>query len=127
MPFVEKRLRWFDDGAPLLRATADPARVRQRPARRRRLVRLPPVPGRLLPSRCHRRGPHRGADPPRALGGRSLLLTCAACNNTAGTALDAHAVRRQHLEDFFIHRQATGRTLPVTVHAAGIPLRGTIQ
>jgi hypothetical protein len=65
--------------------------------------------------------------PPHALGGYGLLLTCAACNSTAGTALDAHAVRRQRLEDFFTHRQATAGTLPATVYAGGIPLRGTVQ
>lgn len=47
------------------------------------------------------------------------MLTCSGCNNTAGTALDAHAVSRRHLEDF-THRRATGHTLPVTVHADGI-------
>ncbi|UWP86653.1 hypothetical protein [Dactylosporangium fulvum] len=35
-------------------------------------------------------------------------------------------MRRRHLEDFTA-RRATGHTLPVTVHAGGVPLRGTIQ
>jgi hypothetical protein len=33
--------------------------------------------------------------PPQALGGRILALTCARCNNLAGSALDIHAVRAQ--------------------------------
>ena len=127
MPFVEKRLRWFDDGAPLLRAAADqlgfgaalpvgeewyacPLCLTVHP-------RTAVLAGTLTEEHV----------PPHVLGGHGLLLTCAACNNTAGTTLDAHAVRRRHLEDFFIHRRATGRTLPVTIHADGIPLRGTIQ
>ncbi|MEV0131769.1 hypothetical protein AB0H83_25320 [Dactylosporangium sp. NPDC050688] len=124
---MEKRLRWFDEGAPLLRATAD------------RLgfgAALPAGEDWYACPLCLVAYPRAAVAagvlteehvPPHALGGHGLLLTCAACNNTAGTALDAHAVRRRHLEDFFTHRTATGRTLPVTVHAAGIPLRGTIQ
>jgi hypothetical protein len=33
--------------------------------------------------------------PPRRLGGRPLVLTCQNCNNEAGTAMDAHAARRE--------------------------------
>ncbi|GAB3831725.1 HNH endonuclease [Dactylosporangium cerinum] len=123
---MEKRLRWFDEGAPLLRAAAD------------RLgfgAALPAGEDWYACPLCLVAWPRSAVTtrllteehvPPHALGGRGLLLTCAECNNTAGTALDAHAVRRRHVEDFAAGR-ATGHTLPVTVHADGIPLRGTIQ
>lgn len=35
--------------------------------------------------------------PPKALGGRPLILTCKRCNNGAGTRLDAHAEREDAL------------------------------
>jgi hypothetical protein len=33
--------------------------------------------------------------PPESVGGRELLLTCTACNNSAGTKLDAHAKTKE--------------------------------
>jgi hypothetical protein len=35
--------------------------------------------------------------PPRSVGGRELLLTCTACNNTAGTKLDADAKTKEEV------------------------------
>ena len=35
--------------------------------------------------------------PPQSVGGRELLLTCTACNNTAGTKLDASAKMREEV------------------------------
>ena len=37
---------------------------------------------------------------PQALGGRLLTLTCKACNNQAGTRLDAHLLRKLEADDF---------------------------
>src|SRR6266536_1828070 len=37
--------------------------------------------------------------PPRAAGGRRLVLTCSACNKSAGSAFDAHAERREAIHD----------------------------
>src|SRR5688572_24505180 len=33
--------------------------------------------------------------PPESVGGKELLLTCTPCNNTAGTAVDAHAKKKE--------------------------------
>jgi hypothetical protein len=64
--------------------------------------------------------------PPEGVGGRGLLLTCKNCNNSSGKEFDAHAVTRLAADDFARGR-VTGRALPVTSHADGIPLRGTAQ
>lgn len=45
--------------------------------------------------------------PPRALGGRPMLLTCRPCNNTAGRLLDSNADRREDQIRFI-----EGETLP---------------
>jgi hypothetical protein len=37
--------------------------------------------------------------PPDCFGGRELILTCKKCNNTAGSKLDAHAERKEGVED----------------------------
>lgn len=63
--------------------------------------------------------------PPKGLGGKRLVLTCRACNNTSGHAFDTHAVTRSWA-DHFAHGKP-GRTLPATFCANGIPLRGTAQ
>jgi hypothetical protein len=46
--------------------------------------------------------------PPQALGGQKLVLTCQDCNHSAGTALDAHAERREAMFDLLTGR-APGR------------------
>src|SRR5437867_4136068 len=38
--------------------------------------------------------------PPRRLGGRGLLLTCARCNSWAGTAMDSHAASWETVSEF---------------------------
>ena len=63
--------------------------------------------------------------PPVAVGGRKTVLTCKPCNNGAGTEFDAHAATRSDIELFA--QRISNRPMPVTVHAAGIPLRGTVQ
>lgn len=61
--------------------------------------------------------------PPKAVGGRPMLLTCKACNNTAGSKLDAHAVM-QAVGDSFARGIDTGRWMKATSFVDGIPLRG---
>ncbi len=48
--------------------------------------------------------------PPKAVGGQPLLLTCANCNHTAGSRLDAHAERREAISDLLAGRES-GRSL----------------
>ena len=45
--------------------------------------------------------------PPKSLCGRPLVLTCRACNSTAGAALDVHARRRENPRDAVLGRVTT--------------------
>jgi hypothetical protein len=60
--------------------------------------------------------------PPKSLGGRPLLLTCAPCNSRAGSALDAHAERADAHLDFV--QGTSSRPLRGTITTAGVPLIG---
>jgi hypothetical protein len=123
---VDKRLRWFDEGAPMLRLVLE------------RLGRGGDLPAEgdyyacpccLTAYTCDAVADRILTEehvPPRSLGGRGLLLTCKDCNNNSGTHFDGHAQRRADADDF-VRGRATSRVLPVTVHADGIPLRGTAQ
>jgi hypothetical protein len=42
--------------------------------------------------------------PPKAVGGRKLVLTCRDCNHSAGSAFDAHAERREAMYDLLTGR-----------------------
>jgi hypothetical protein len=42
--------------------------------------------------------------PPKKVGGRPLVLTCRGCNNTHGSAIDAHASRREEAHDLLVGR-----------------------
>ena len=57
---------------------------------------------------------------PDALGGRVTTLTCRRCNNTAGTQLDSHLVKRVRVE---------GRTKPILadVNFRGTKFRGEVH
>lgn len=67
--------------------------------------------------------------PPKALGGKPLMLTCKTCNNAAGTRLDAEWRKRQNLLDFMAGTldkpikgqvfKAGGFELPVSVKRVG--------
>jgi len=126
MPHVDRKLRWFDEGAPLLRPVLNRLGVGH----------LLPVDEEYYACPCCLEAYNRAAViagllteehvPPGSLGGRGLLLTCARCNSNAGRFFDAHAGRRKDAEDFASGR-VTGRTMPATFHANGIPLRGTAQ
>lgn len=123
---VDKRLRWFDDGATMLRLVAG------------RLGMDDKLPANLEYYACpcclvayNRQAVIAGVltvehVPPQRLGGRGLLLTCVECNSDSGTNFDAHAVRRLDADDF-VRGRVSGRILPATFHVDGIPLRGTAQ
>lgn len=123
---MDKRLRWFDEGAPMLRTVLG------------RLGHADKLPADedYYACPCCLTAYSRGAVmagiltvehvPPERLGGRGLLLTCSMCNNSAGTYFDAHAIRRADAEDF-VRGKVTGRALPATFHVDDIPLRGTAE
>jgi hypothetical protein len=126
MPPVDKRLRWFDEGAPMLRLVAGRLGMGDKlpadeeyyacPCCLTAYSRPAVIAGVLTEEHV----------PPQGLGGRGLVLTCVMCNSNSGTSFDAHAVRRLDAEDFARGR-VNGRVLPATFQVDGIPLRGTAQ
>jgi hypothetical protein len=63
--------------------------------------------------------------PPKTLGGKELLLTCAACNNSAGTEFDSQAERDTAVTNFFAGRD--GRPLPVRIAGDEVSAQGTAE
>lgn len=123
---MNRRLRWFDEGAPKLRLVLDRLGLAGR---------LPDNEDYYACPCCLTCYPRDAVAagylteehvPPKRLGGRGMLLTCAACNNSSGTYFDGHAAIRSDADDFARGR-STGRKLPVTSYLDGIPLRGTIE
>jgi hypothetical protein len=123
---VDKRLRWFDEGAPKLRQVLGELGLND----------LIPIDGEFYACPCCLTVYSREAVsdgvltiedvPPKSVGGRPLLLTCKKCNNTAGADFDSQAAARAKVSDFFSGRM-TGRPLPMTSYVDGIPLRGIAQ
>jgi hypothetical protein len=64
--------------------------------------------------------------PPKAVGGRRLLLTCQSCNSSAGSTFDVHAERREALHDLFTSR-APGRALRAEFAVGDTIIRGDIH
>lgn len=54
--------------------------------------------------------------PPQSFGGRPLVLTCRACNNTSGAGVDAHARKRENPRDAFLGRVATKISMTAGTH-----------
>jgi hypothetical protein len=126
MPPVDRRLRWFDEGAPMLRLVAGRLGMGdKRPANEEHYAcpccltaynRPAVIAGVLTEEHV----------PPQGLGGRGLVLTCVKCNSNSGASFDVHAVSRLDAEDFARGR-VSGRVLRAMFHVDGIPLRGTAQ
>lgn len=120
------RLRWFDDGAPVLRhvltklghleALPETEEYYACPCCLVAYERSAVVEGILTDEHV----------PPKKLGGRAMALTCKPCNNEAGHEFDAHAVQRSRANDF-MQRKPVERPWPATMTAGGIKLRGTAQ
>jgi L-fucose isomerase-like protein len=53
--------------------------------------------------------------PPQSVGGRELLLTCTACNNTAGTKLDASAKMKEEVRLAMAGRAARPHRVKATI------------
>lgn len=120
---MDRRERWFDEGATALR------RALERSGRRGDL----PVVGDWYACPCCLKlyAPETVLSrmltiedvPPKAVGGRPMLLTCKQCNNTAGSELDAHAAM-QSVGDSLARGTDTERWLAATSRVSGILLRG---
>jgi HNH endonuclease len=63
--------------------------------------------------------------PPQSVGGRELLLTCTACNNTAGTKLDAAAKTKEDVGMAMEGRAARPHRVKVTI--GGIRVNGQLH
>ncbi|WP_433051172.1 hypothetical protein [Dactylosporangium sp. CS-033363] len=123
---TEKRLRWFDDGAPMLRLVANRLGIGD----------WLPIHEEYYACPCCLMAYNRAAVfagvlteehvPAAVVGGRGLLLTCKNCNSNAGRDFDAHAGTRLQADDF-ARGKVTDRTLPATSYVDGIPLRGTVR
>lgn len=120
---MEKRLRWFDEGASALRLLLDRYECGHA---------LPPT-GSYYVCPCCLVAHSRAAVtdkiltiedvPPKALGGRPMLLTCGKCNHSSGHNFDAAAAQKA-IADAFVHGRASGRPVGATSRIDGIPLRG---
>lgn len=123
---MNRRLRWFDEGAPKLRVVLDRLGLGSRLPDGEDYYACPCC------LTCYPRGAVAAGQlteehvPPERVGGRGMLLTCATCNSRSGTHFDGHAATRSDADDF-IRGRITGRKLPVTSYLDGIPLRGTIE
>lgn len=120
---MDKRLRWFDDGAHKLRQVLDRLGLGHGlPADKDYYA--CPCCLLLYPREAVAAGFLTVEDvPPKSVGGRPMLLTCKRCNNTAGAEFDSHAATRLSADDFARGR-VTDRPLPMTSYADGVPLRG---
>ncbi len=121
---MDKRLRWFDEGASRLRLVLD---------RQGHGHQLPSTGDYYACPCCLRAYPRAAVAarvltiedvPPRALGGRPMLLTCAECNSRSGTNFDAHAAQKA-TADAFLRGVVTSRKVPATSFIDGVPLRGS--
>jgi hypothetical protein len=120
---VDKRLRWFDEGASALRRAFDRAGHSDVLPGSGEFYACPCCLGLFAREAVASRVLTIEDVPPKALGGRPMLLTCRTCNNDAGSQLDAHAAM-QAVGDSFARGADTGRWIRATSFADGIPLRG---
>jgi hypothetical protein len=123
--WVDRYSRWFDEGAAALRLVLE---------RQGRADQLPPAGDYYACPVCLVVYPQAAVTarvltiedvPPKALGGRPMLLTCVRCNSSAGTNLDAHAAQKA-IADAFVRGIITPK-VRATSYIDGIPLRGTAQ
>jgi hypothetical protein len=64
--------------------------------------------------------------PPKAVGGRRLVLTCQDCNHSAGSAFDVHAERREAMHDLLTGR-APGRPVRAELAVGDATIRGNLH
>lgn len=121
---MERRQRWFADGAVALRRTLNIMGMADS---------LPPGDFYACPLclMAYSRDAFKNGVlsdehvPPRSSGGRVLVLTCTRCNNTAGTAMDADAAGREALHDLFAGR-SLGRNLRAEYKIGEATVRGNV-
>lgn len=123
---MDRRQRWFADGAAALRRTTTAIGMDE----------ILPTDGDFYACPCCLTA--YGPDalearyltdehvPPDNAGGKKLILTCADCNHRAGSWLDAHADRRTAVQNLVAGRGAD-RELRAEIGVDGIVLRGNIS
>ncbi len=120
---MDKRQRWFHEGATALRRALERAGRADELPTPSQWYACPCCLGLYATNAVASRVLTIEDVPPKALGGRPMLLTCKWCNNTAGSELDAHAAV-QTLGDSLARGIDTEQWVKATSHANGIPLRG---
>lgn len=123
---MERRERWFSDGASALRRTLTAMGMEDSLPSGGQFYACP------LCLMAYGRDAFQGGVfsdehvPPRAAGGRVLVLTCRRCNNTAGAAMDADAAGRETVHDFLAGRPS-GRDLRAEFAVGEVAIRGNIN
>jgi hypothetical protein len=123
---MERRERWFTDGAAALRRTLTTMGMEDSLPSDGQFYACP------LCLNAYGREAFEGGVfsdehvPPRTAGGRALVLTCRRCNHTAGTAMDADAAGREALHDFLAGR-STDRDLRAELAVGGLAIRGRMN
>ncbi|MFE9486540.1 HNH endonuclease [Streptomyces sp. NPDC006641] len=123
---MDKRERWFSEGAPLFR---------QLLVRNGLADRLPTDDLYYLCPCCLYVFPFESVAaqiltiehvPPKALGGKEMLLTCKRCNNDAGRDFDSHAQKRSEFHKM-LAGEGTKRPMRATIEVGGIQIKGEAQ
>lgn len=123
---MNKRERWFGEGALLLRNALE---------RTGRADRLPNDDPYYACPCCLLAFPFDAVAaqaltiehvPPEALSGKAMLLTCKRCNNEAGTDFDSHAYKRAEFHNMMSGR-GMKRPMRAVFEAGGIKINGEAQ
>jgi len=123
---VERRERWFTDGAAALRRTLTAMGMEDSLPSAGQFYACP------LCLMTYGRDAFDGGVfsdehvPPLTAGGRALVLTCRRCNNTAGTAMDADAAGREAVRDFLAGRSPS-RDLRAEFAVGEVSIKGNIN
>ncbi|MCX5182616.1 HNH endonuclease [Streptomyces sp. NBC_00268] len=123
---MDKRERWFSEGAPLFRQVM---------ARIGLADRLPTDDLYYACPCCLYAFPFEAVTaqvltvehvPPEALGGKGMLLTCKRCNNDAGRDFDSHAQKRADFHNMMAGK-GTKRPMRAVFEAGGVLVNGEAQ
>lgn len=123
---MERRERWFTDGAAALRRTLTAMGMEDSLPSAGQFYAYP------LCLMTYGRDAFDGGVfsdehvPPLTAGGRALVLTCRRCNNTAGTAMDADAAGREAVRDFLAGRSPS-RDLRAEFAVGEVSIKGNIN
>jgi hypothetical protein len=123
---MNKRERWFSEGAPLFRHVMDRIGLADR---------LPTDDLYYACPCCLHAFPFEAVTarvltiehvPPEALDGKGMLLTCQRCNSDAGKDFDSQAEKRAEFQNMMTGKGMKG-PIPAVFEAGGVEIRGEAQ